>query len=64
MLSGGPVQPPSATVVADSALGPANLPDPFENDLSPWLLRRLQLADGIARALRRDAQQVLQTADR
>jgi uncharacterized membrane protein YccC len=63
-LSGGPAQPSSATVVADTSLSPADLPDPFESDLSPWLLRRLHLADGIARALRSDAQQVLQAADR
>lgn len=35
-----------------------NLPDPFEHDLSPWLLRRLQLAIDIAAALRAEAGQV------
>ena len=41
---------------ADSVL----LPDPFENDLSPWMLRRLDLATRLAGHLRRDADQVLQ----
>ncbi len=35
------------------------LPDPFEQDLSPWLLRRLRLAAGLATMVRSDAQQVL-----
>ena len=33
-------------------------PDPFEQDLSPWLLRRLQLAVDIAGALHAEAGQV------
>ena len=33
------------------AAGPVALPDPFEHDLSPWLLRRLHLAAGIAAQL-------------
>ena len=33
------------------AAGPVALPDPFEHDLSPWLLRRLHLAMGIATQL-------------
>jgi uncharacterized membrane protein YccC len=40
------------------------LPDPFEDDLSPWLLRRLHLAAGVAQHLRSEARQVLQPADR
>jgi uncharacterized membrane protein YccC len=35
------------------------LPDPFESDLTPWLLRRLDLAIGMAEHLRRNADQVL-----
>ncbi len=35
------------------------LSDPFEGDLSPWLLRRLQLADRLALQLRAHADQVL-----
>jgi len=31
------------------------LPDPFEQDLSPWLVRRLQLAEDLARNLRAEA---------
>ena len=42
--------------------GPVPLPDPFENDLSPWVLRRLDLACGIAVQLRGDAEEVLQPA--
>jgi hypothetical protein len=35
------------------------LPDPFDSDLTPWLLRRLDLAIGMAEHLRRNADQVL-----
>jgi len=38
---------------------PAALPDPFQEDLSPWVLRRLDLATGIAVQLREDAAQAL-----
>ncbi len=38
---------------------PLVLPDPFENDLTPWLLRRLDLATGMAVHLRSNANQVL-----
>jgi hypothetical protein len=43
-----------------SAPGPIALPDPFEHDLSPWALRRLDLASGIAVQVREDAEQILQ----
>ena len=39
---------------------PIELPDPFEQDLSPWLLRRLDLAVELAGHVHGDAQQVLQ----
>jgi uncharacterized membrane protein YccC len=39
---------------------PVVLPDPFDQDLSPWLLRRLDLAAVIAGKLRTDADQVQQ----
>ncbi|HEY8048037.1 MAG TPA: FUSC family protein [Ramlibacter sp.] len=42
-----PVEPTSET--------PSTLPDPFEADLSPWLVRRLQLAAGLAQQLRAQA---------
>jgi uncharacterized membrane protein YccC len=45
---------PANTVLEWSVLG-----DPFDGDLSPWLLRRLQLADHIALQLRANADQVL-----
>ncbi|WP_114973944.1 FUSC family protein [Rhodoferax ferrireducens] len=47
---------------ANTSLEPLTLPDPFESDLSPWMLRRLDLATGIAVQLRMDADQVLQPA--
>ena len=34
------------------------LPDPFEQDLTPWLVRRLQLAAGLAQALAAEARQL------
>ena len=47
--------PPSV----DAARETVALPDPFEHDISPWLLRRLRLAGQIAVDLREDAAQVL-----
>jgi len=35
------------------------LPDPFENDISPWLRRRLALAVDLAEQVRKDADHVL-----
>ncbi|WP_076999241.1 FUSC family membrane protein [Variovorax sp. KK3] len=54
----GPVMPDSApaTTVAE----PIPLPDPFDNDVSPWLLRRLDMAIGISAQLRDDAARILQ----
>ncbi|MBI3145803.1 MAG: FUSC family protein, partial [Pseudogulbenkiania sp.] len=54
-------QPAVATDSPDDDVppGPVALPDPFENDLSLWALRRLNLAAGIAVQLRDDARQVL-----
>lgn len=37
---------------------PSEMPDPFEQDLSPWVLRRLRLATELAQALRAQAAQV------
>jgi uncharacterized membrane protein YccC len=48
----------AAAAEDDASSGPVPLPDAFDNDLSPWLLRRLQLAADIARQLRGDGQQV------
>ena len=52
------------TGTADADPVPANseplvLPDPFDSDLTPWLLRRLDLATASAVHLRRNADQVL-----
>ncbi|GKT24753.1 FUSC family membrane protein [Acidovorax sp. SUPP3334] len=47
--------PPAARV----SPGPEPLPDPFDAQLGPWLLRRLGLAVGLAQELRSDADQVL-----
>ncbi|WP_422823408.1 FUSC family membrane protein [Variovorax rhizosphaerae] len=52
---------PMPTSAPATALGGAiPLPDPFENDISPWLLRRLDLATGIATQIRDDAARILQ----
>jgi len=48
---GSPELPP-APPNSDTAM---KLPDPFEQDLSPWLVRRLQLAQGLAQELHKQA---------
>lgn len=51
---------PSQTAMrAVTPLAWSGLSDPFDGDLSPWLLRRLQLADSIALQLRANADQVV-----
>lgn len=50
-----PASPP-ATALA----GGVTLPDPFDNNITPWLLRRLDLATGMATQLRDDAARILQ----
>ncbi|MGI9026745.1 MAG: hypothetical protein ACR2GP_14425, partial [Burkholderiaceae bacterium] len=47
---------------ADASFDLTSLPDPFERDLSPWLLRRLRLASELATRLRGDAREILQPA--
>lgn len=42
----------------------ASLPDPFVDDLSPWLLRRLDLAEEIAAQLHAEAERVQQALGR
>jgi len=51
---------PSGASVTPSTGGPVRLPDPFENNLNPWLLRRLDLATRIASQLEVDAARILQ----
>ena len=51
-------QAPSSTPA-----GPIPLLDPFDNDISPWLLRRLDLATTLATQLREDAARILQSLD-
>jgi hypothetical protein len=41
-----------------------SLPDPFVDDLSPWLLRRLDLAEDMAAQLRAEAERVQQALAR
>jgi hypothetical protein len=53
-----PASPP-ATALG----GPSPLPDPFDNDISPWLLRRLDLATALSSQLRDDAARILQSLD-
>jgi uncharacterized membrane protein YccC len=58
MPTTGPSMPESAPATA--LAGPIPLPDPFDNDVSPWLLRRLDMAIGISAQLRDDAARILQ----
>ena len=51
---------PRGTPLANTT--PVALPDPFESDLSPWVLHRLKLACEIALQVREDADQVLQSS--
>ncbi|HEY8330147.1 MAG TPA: hypothetical protein VIO83_02290, partial [Pseudomonas sp.] len=53
-----PASPPATTLA-----GAVPLPDPFDNDVSPWLLRRLDLATAISSQLRDDAARILQSLD-
>ena len=53
----GTVRPASDPSAA--AAEPLALPDPFQHDLSPWLLRRLHLATELAVQVRGDALRVL-----
>lgn len=46
--------------VASLPAGPIALPDPNAQDITPWLLRRLDLAVGLATQLREDAARILQ----
>ncbi|MDM0113325.1 FUSC family membrane protein [Variovorax sp. J22R133] len=58
-----PAEPPPAGIPAASAGGPVPLPDPFDNDISPWLLRRLDMATRIASQVSADAARILQAND-
>jgi hypothetical protein len=51
----------AASAPATTLAGAVRLPDPFDNDISPWMLRRLDLASGIAAQLRDDAARILQS---
>jgi len=55
--------PPEGMPASPSSGGPVTLPDPFEQDISPWLLRRLDIASRIAMQLRVDAARILQALD-
>ncbi len=52
-----------ATSSDSDAQGPVALPDPFEQDLSPWVLRRLDLACGLSVQVQDDAAQVLRAPE-
>jgi hypothetical protein len=58
MPTTGPSHPES--IGSTAVGGPIPLPDPFDNDISPWLLRRLDLATALATQLRDDAARILQ----
>ncbi len=60
LLGAAAPAPDPAQISPEAAPGPEPLPDPFENDLNPWLLRRLDLALLLAGQLRREADQVRQ----
>lgn len=49
----------SPDLAAAAAAPIETLPDPFVNDISPWLLRRLSLAVDLSGRLRRDADEVI-----
>ena len=53
------MQTPAPTAVATAATQPPELSDPFEGNLSPWLLHRLDRAVGVALQLRLDADRAL-----
>lgn len=55
LLGDGPAAGTPAPVQQLSP-GPEPLPDPWTHDLTPWLLRRLALAEGLARQVRDDAE--------
>ena len=50
-----PDSPTAPATPTTPAAGPEPLPDPFGSDLTPWLLRRLELTVEIAARLRDDA---------
>jgi uncharacterized membrane protein YccC len=54
----GPQQPAHEEARTDDPETASQMPDPFEQDLSPWLLRRLDLAARTALSLRAQAEQV------
>jgi uncharacterized membrane protein YccC len=54
----GPAMPEG--IPASTIAGPVPLPDPFDNNITPWLLRRLDLATGISSQMRDDAARILQ----
>ncbi|HEY1230722.1 MAG TPA: FUSC family protein, partial [Ramlibacter sp.] len=56
-LAGGPRR--DAVPAQDDQSTMLQLPDPYVDDLSPWLLRRLRLAIGIAHDLKTEAQRAL-----
>jgi uncharacterized membrane protein YccC len=49
---------PMSTAQTASSSEPLSLPDPFGQEVTPWLLRRLKLAVELAEHLREDAQRV------
>ena len=55
-----PAAPAAGMPPRSRAAGPIQLPDPTERDISPWLLRRLDLASDLATLLHEDAARVLQ----
>lgn len=55
-----PIAPLNDSTVAGTLSERVTLPDPFETEITPWLLRRLDAATNIAIQVRDDAARVLQ----
>ncbi len=53
---------PTNDAPAAQSPGPLPLPDPFTTDVTPWLLRRLDLSADIAIQLRADAEHILRSS--
>jgi uncharacterized membrane protein YccC len=49
----------SPATMEPSSETPSTMPDPFQEDLSPWLVRRLRLAQGLAQRLHTEAVQLV-----
>ena len=58
-----PIAPLNDSTAASTLSDQVILPDPFETEITPWLLRRLDASTNIAIQIRDDASRVLQILD-